>query len=1078
MKKLFSLYLICTLAVVAQKGLVKSTSPDNAAIQMWQQFDVNRINATINSAGPYADYLKIRSSGLEWPKGSGKTAVFAAGLWIVGRHVPSDSLRTAVMDYSTEFQPGPILSTFNTQTNDSSVAADPSDPKYRVYKINKGDNAGNNPDYAEWPGDLGAPFNDLNNNGIWDPGTDTPKLLGDQTLWSVINDVDPKNHRIAGTTPPMGFEVHSTYFGFGPETIFGDVMFMKFLVINKSDALYDSVYFSLWSDMDLGDANDDLAGCDTLLNLSFVYNNDNDDAGSSGYGPYPPAEGFAFLQGPLVTGNPDDIGFFDGKARSGYKNLSANSHVVYLGGGGGLGWHDPPLGNSKFPSIAHRYQQGYNVYAGEKFINPVTGNPTPFVFSGDPVSETGWHHKLTATTQDVRSMITSGPFVLAPADSQEIIAAYVIAGGVNRLHSVSLLKNSVHNVRAITRTGIRLPFATTSFFETSGMTATLRAQADCRNGSIDSITAIVKQTLTDSVVAIKEMIDDGLEGDSTAGDNIFFAQFTLPPTPTPYTLMYITTDSSGVKTEWQIAETYQFAPIDISSVSIISDHLNSNGIAERGEDIRFTIQIHNHNPFPLNNLFILPAAPPVRGTAVLSEIDAEGISETSSGSYFSLFIPPTYDKNIIALPFWIRDGNGNQWSVTTEIPVSIARKAERFRLSGKGVFEFDIYLSDTSAVKNHFYTVTAIDSLQTPAIASPFLVINDTTTGIMLSKTYLVDTTIASLHSGPVIDGFKIIPKKVVLNPGTKYIHTPDSSRWYSFTAAFDIFRKKSTIHFGDLPDITVRFAKKTGFIDSNSNGVFDYLERPVFDTTDIERMQKAYLYHKSSYLDTTTTYIGFRYVPFAVYDADANPPRKLTVAIIRRDTSEWLNFYKDTYGLHILSHTYQENGTQYQDSATGGFSIHKAIQSGAALPLYYSLGIYPLVGREIHKESVTTHIHYSHPFTSQDRFVFNPTILTFVRPPASKPSEFILEQNFPNPFNPSTTIRFSLPVRSKVTVSIYNVLGQRVATVVNEFKEPGEYSALWNGRNEQGLPVASGMYIYHIAAGEYTAAKKMMLLK
>lgn len=1078
MKKLISLFLICTLAAVAQKGFLKSSSPDNTALYMWQQFDVNRINATISSAGPYADYFKTYSSGLEWPKGTGKTAVFAAGLWIIGRHVPSNSLRTAVMDYTTEFQPGPILTTFNTQTNDSSVAADPSDPKYRVYKINNGDTAENNPDYAEWPGDLGAPYNDLNNNGLWDPGTDTPMLLGDQTLWSVINDANPKNHLLTGTTPPMGIEVHSTYFGFGPETILGDVMFMKFLVINKSDALYDSVYVSLWSDMDLGDANDDLAGCDTLLNLAFVYNNDNDDAGSSGYGPYPPAEGFAFIQGPLATGNPDDIGFSGGKARTGYKNLPANSHVVYFGGGGGLGWSDPPLGNSIFPTVAHRSQQGYNGVTGGKFINPVTGNPTPFVFSGDPVTETGWHHRLTATAQDVRSMITSGPFVLAPADSQEIIAAYVIAGGVNRLHSVSLLKNSVHNARAIVRNGIRLPFATFSSFETSEMTATLRAHIDCRNGSIDSVTAIVKQSLTDSVVAVKEMRDDGMEGDSTAGDNIFFAQFTLPPTPAPYTLTYITTDTSSLKTEWQIPESYQFAPIDIPSVSIISDHLNNNGIAERGEDVRFTLQIHNQNSFPLNNLFILPAAPPVRGTAVLTEIDAHGTGETSADSYFSLLIPATHEESTVALPFWIRDGNGNQWNISTEIPVSIARKAERYRLSGKGIFEFDVYLSDSSAIKDHHYTVTAIDSLRTPAIASPFLVISDSTTGMMLSKTYLVDTTMAFLHSGPVVDGFKIIPKKVVLSSGIGYVHTSDSLRWYSLTASFDIYRKKSSIHFGDLPDVTVRFADKTGFIDSNNNGVFDYFERPVFDTTDADRTQRAYLYHKNSILDSNAKFIGFHFVPFAVFDMDSDPPRKLTVAIVRRDTSDWFNFYKDLYGFHILSHTYQENGTQYQDSATGGFSIHRAIRSGSLLPQFYSVSFYPIFSREILKEAISTTIRYSHPFTSQDRFVFNPTILTSVRPLTSKPNEFLLGQNFPNPFNPSTTIRFSIPVQSKVTILIYNILGQRVATVVNEQKEPGEYSALWNGRNELGLPVASGMYIYHITAGHYTAAKKMMLLK
>lgn len=113
------------------------------------------------------------------------------------------------MAYATEYQPGPILTTFNTTTNDSTAAANPNDPKYRVYKINRGDNATTNVDYAEWPGDLGAPFIDKNNNGVWDASIDSPKLLGDQTLWCVFNDVSLSTQRY-GVTRPLGIEVQTT----------------------------------------------------------------------------------------------------------------------------------------------------------------------------------------------------------------------------------------------------------------------------------------------------------------------------------------------------------------------------------------------------------------------------------------------------------------------------------------------------------------------------------------------------------------------------------------------------------------------------------------------------------------------------------------------------------------------------------------------------------------------------------------------------------------------------------------------------------------------------------------------------
>jgi len=94
-------------------------------------------------------------------------------------------------------------------------------------------------------------------------------------------------------------------------------------------------------------------------------------------------------------------------------------------------------------------------------------------------------------------------------------------------------------------------------------------------------------------------------------------------------------------------------------------------------------------------------------------------------------------------------------------------------------------------------------------------------------------------------------------------------------------------------------------------------------------------------------------------------------------------------------------------------------------------------------------------------------------------PVVYQLEQNYPNPFNPSTTIDFSIPEQVQVTLEIYNVLGQRVKTLVaGEMYDPGHYNVVWDGRNQNGNPVSSGMYIYRIQAGDFTDVKKMMFLK
>ena len=93
-------------------------------------------------------------------------------------------------------------------------------------------------------------------------------------------------------------------------------------------------------------------------------------------------------------------------------------------------------------------------------------------------------------------------------------------------------------------------------------------------------------------------------------------------------------------------------------------------------------------------------------------------------------------------------------------------------------------------------------------------------------------------------------------------------------------------------------------------------------------------------------------------------------------------------------------------------------------------------------------------------------------------PLSYSLSQNYPNPFNPSTTIRFEIPLQSRVELIIYNVIGQKIATLFDEEKEAGRYSVVWNGRNETGSDVGSGVYFSCFRAEGYVAVRKLMLVR
>ncbi len=100
-----------------------------------------------------------------------------------------------------------------------------------------------------------------------------------------------------------------------------------------------------------------------------------------------------------------------------------------------------------------------------------------------------------------------------------------------------------------------------------------------------------------------------------------------------------------------------------------------------------------------------------------------------------------------------------------------------------------------------------------------------------------------------------------------------------------------------------------------------------------------------------------------------------------------------------------------------------------------------------------------------------------------SLPTEFGLSQNYPNPFNPSTTINFEIPAiigsqEISTSLKIYDIRGRLIRTLLNEKLSPGYYSEFWNGLNDNGERVSSGIYFYGIRADSFISSRKMIVIK
>ena len=196
--------------------------------------------------------------------------------------------------------------------------------------------------WANWPIAKGAPYVEVNNIPGYQPAWngDRPGIGNgsnarpDELLFMVYmdytnctNNIHVSQPSLPGGTLPLGVEIQQLSFMFNC-TPLQNTYFMKWKVINKSSLNWDSVYIALADDTDIGSdacgAFDDANGCDTLRNLSFVYNGDNDDCN---YGTNPPTLGIRFLQSPIkFTGNNNDTARLPYDTLVGYKLLGMTAH--------------------------------------------------------------------------------------------------------------------------------------------------------------------------------------------------------------------------------------------------------------------------------------------------------------------------------------------------------------------------------------------------------------------------------------------------------------------------------------------------------------------------------------------------------------------------------------------------------------------------------------------------------------------------------------------------------------------------------------------------------------------------------
>jgi len=338
-------------------------------------------------------------------------------------------------------------------------------------------------DWKNWPVVNGAPYIDRNKNGQYDAppafGTsftvdsliaqnrDEPGVAGsdpnspaDQVIWTVANDLDVAQALALFGSEPLGLEAQYTIWGYKRTDALGNLYFKRIRLINKGGVevdgvtkakgsfYLDSMFVCQWSDIDLGNAGDDLAGCDSTLSMGFVYNgfaNDNTYIKNS---LPPPASGYDFLAGPIVPA-PGDSAVFNLKRRYNVKNLGMSSFAYFSAGSP---YSDPPNGQpAGYTNTSGGWWKLLRGYAG---VGGFSTNDQPFAsgtfaaskfpLSGDPTTGKGFidgqGFSGSFVPGDRRILLNTGPFVMAPGDTQEIVVGTVAGLGADRFSSVAVMK--------------------------------------------------------------------------------------------------------------------------------------------------------------------------------------------------------------------------------------------------------------------------------------------------------------------------------------------------------------------------------------------------------------------------------------------------------------------------------------------------------------------------------------------------------------------------------------------------------------------------------------------------------------
>lgn len=1007
---------------------------------------INQIFMWVSNDGMGSHDPRSDGSGFYWPGGENATiaAIYEDGL-VWGAKVDTQ-IRVNGSTYRHGLQGGKILS--------DGKADNPNQEKYRVYKIRKDWESlpfgptrdAYEKDYKEWPVEDGAYWVDKNGDGIYTVGIDEPKFIGDEVLWCVTNDLDSSRSTYTYGTNPMGLEVQMTVYGFNRQGDLGDVVFKKYTLINKGSLTLKDMNLAYWSDPDLGDASDDYVGCDTLLNLAYCYNGDNNDEGY--YGPNPPAVGYVFLQGPTVSATGNDSAKFLGSWRSGYKNLPMTAFFLYFGAPG-IPFVDPSLGVAKGSIQFYDNMMGKD-YHGNPIIDPKTGIETKLILSGDPNTGNGWYEGPVGwpggayPPDDRRLLVSSGTFNMAPGDTQEVVVGILMGRGTSNLNSITELKRKTKLVQL----AYGRDFKTIPLPKNPIVTSTVD----------DKQVAWYWEPNTENY----NEIDPWIVGKGKLDTTYNFEGYRI----------------------WQFEDEYGKNPKllkinDIQNdVTKVTQSVDYDGVIV--EQTLFQLPNMGISRYFSTNIDKTTNTPLVNGTPYYFGVTAFGYSKASDPKYLESpfqIIKVVPEKISYDSTYTLRYGSyiTAKQNIGTEDGDVQLFVVDPLALTGdtyKVTFDSTHFRNFSNTADSVVFTYNLLNVSKSPVDTllksrTEFGVDNSTDKLITDGFSLVVRNT--GLDSiAKVVSKYRVKSVEEIKGPGGVVLPAPQNV-WdgrLNSTGKWTVSAKSRTGRFNwqdfstdesmGYADYEIRFNDSSAYYISGLQGGFS-------DRTILTKKDSL---SKAGKLPFEIWYIG--------KNSDPTDDKRLILKVLDKNAG----VLDSTIAIPDRKWTQLASGDWEQvfafESATLDPTNLPVVESVASGIRDHKIGRITFTG-DVPESGTVIKISSYKPLVPGDEFTVTArkAILTNTNNESGIVDTYMLNQNYPNPFNPNTTISYSVANPGLVSIKIFNILGEEIAILLNEYKNIGRFSV-----NFDASKLSSGIYFYTLTSGNFISTKKMVLLK